>query len=390
MSVRGAGVSGSKTSSQVRLVVDEVSREAIARRLSVGSTLTARVLESHGQGRYTVGFAGLRIIAESSVPLTPGMRLAVTVAGLDPKIHLRILEPDAASTGRLLRELGIEAPNAEAESLLERLRERGLPIDRTSFMKMLRAVRQGLTPDQAARLVEWNLPFSPGVLDRLRASDGDLGAALTRLAEALKRAGRESEAAAVTKALTFDGDLKRLFEEHPLRLERRLLAGEARPDDPAALLRRLATAGESALPIEKEIAGEARHLLDILEGRYLAGEPEAQIPFLVEEDGTHEAWIAANRSPGRATIRFRLGTSRLGEVKGVVDFVGRVAGMTLGASTREARTALAQNAPRLKESLDALGFRIESLGVEMTPQGDSQGDGGAAVVLSPVGLDIKA
>jgi hypothetical protein len=328
------------------------------------------------------------MIAESSVPLAPGARLAVTVAGLEPKIHLRILEPEKSSNARLLKELGIELPNREAETLLDRLRERGLPIDRTSFMKMLQAVRQGLTPDQAARLVERRLPFNQGVFDRLRAADGDMGKTVARLVDFLKAAGRDAEAATISRALTFDGDLGRLLDDHPLKHERRLLAGEARPDDAASILRRLAAETAASQPMAREIAGEAARLLELLEGRYLAGDPEPQIPFLIEDDDAGEGSIAAERSPGRATVRFRLGTSVLGEVRGVVDFVGKVVGVTIGAATPESRAALARNAPRLKESLDALGFRIESLGVEVTrPVGETEA---TITALPPVGLDIKA
>lgn len=384
---RGAGIS-STPAFQVRLLIDEVGRESIARRLAVGSTLTARVIEDHGQGRYTVGFAGLRMIAESSTPLVAGTRLAVTVAGLEPKIHLRILEPEASSNARLLKELGIDPSNRDAEALLERLRERGLPIDRTSFLKMLQAIRQGLTPDQAARLVERRLPFNQGVLDRIQAADGDLGRTVARLVDLLKAAGREGEAATLERALTFDGDLGRLLDEHPLKHERRILADEARSDDAASILRRLAAEIGAAEPAEREIAGEAARLLETLEGRYLAGDPEPQISFLVEDDGGREGWIAAERSPGRATVRFRLETSILGEVRGVVDFVGKVAGVTIGATTPEARAALARSAPRLKEALDALGFRIESLGIEVTrPLGGAEL---ALTSLPPIGLDIKA
>jgi hypothetical protein len=328
------------------------------------------------------------MIAESSVPLTPGARLAVTVAGLEPKIHLRILEPDTSSNARLLKELGIELPSREAEALLDRLRDRGQPIDRTSFMKMLQAVRQGLTPDQAARLVERRLPFNQSIFDRLKAADGDLGKTVARLLDSLKAAGREAEATTISRALTFDGDLGRLLDEHPLKHERRLLASEARPDDAAAVLRRLAAETAAGTSMEREIAGEAARLLELLEGRYLAGDPEPQIPFLIEDDGAREGSIAAERSPGRATVRFRLETSVLGEVRGVIDFVGKVMGVTIGAATPAARAVLARKAPQLKESLDALGFRIESLGVEVTrPGGAAEA---AITALPPVGLDIKA
>ena len=155
----------------LRIPVTEIDPAALREKLPVGCTLTARVLEVHDNNRFTVQFAGMRMIAESNLPLAPGARLPVQVAAHEPKIHLKLLDQSAGETlERVLAKLGYEQPAPELKELVAGMMERGLPLESDAVRKGMTAIKQGLTPQEALRLVVSDAPLSGAVLERARAS----------------------------------------------------------------------------------------------------------------------------------------------------------------------------------------------------------------------------
>lgn len=371
----------SASASASTFAVREVSREAILRRLSPGSFISARILESHGDGKYTVGFAGMRMIADSELKLSVGSRINVEVASVEPKIHLRVVS-DKAQSEKFLTQLGFK-PDPVLREIISELVAREQPINRETLREVLAAVKKGLTVRDAVRLISSDLPLTQAVIDRAKAAQAPLSDLLTKLTDALTANGREKTAEEIRDALTFKSDLKELFEKHPLKQERRILGEGGAPDAKSLLL----VLARDANP---ELAEPAEKLLANLEARYLLGDPQPHIPFVVDDNGLRDGEISAARSREMTHVRFRLETSRLGEVVGVVDLHSRAvtavtarAGISIGVRDADARKELLAAAPELSRSLAALGFSVDALTVDVIKRGES---------ISPepkTGLDLK-
>lgn len=376
----------------LRVPIDPIPRRELEARLPVGSTQTARVLESAGQGQYIVGIAGFRLAAESALELPPGARVRVEVAAHEPRVQLRIVRPDASGLEEALRRLGFEkAPpeqRAAVTTVLGELMEQGLPLTRETVRRAQDGIARGLSPRSAVAMVRHEIPLAPATLARAKAADGSVARALESLTSSLAALGRETEAAVIRDALTFRGDLGALFESHPLKLERRLLAGDVRPERPEVkpILEAIARPPDQPSPAERDAAAAARQLLETLEGRYLVGTPEREIPFVVDDDGTRDAAITAERTGGHTHVAVRLDTSRLGAVVGLVDSVQRGVGIALGVESPEARQALLAAAPELVERLRALGFRLDGMTVDVL----DRSRGASPTPRPALGLDLKA
>ncbi len=391
---RSGSVSGTNLSGPAfRVAVETIAREQLHARLPVGSTLTARVLEVTGKGQYIVGVAGMKLVAESGLDLPPGAKVGVQVAAHDPKIHLRILKPDDAGMERVLRQLGYDKATPDLKSVITELMEQGQPLTRENVRRAQDGISRGLTPRAAVALVRHEIPLTPATLDRARAADGSVAQALDRLTSALTQLGRGAEADRIRGSLTFSGDLGDLFANHPLKFERRLLGGEVREDRPEVkpMLETIARATTAEAGPEREAAAAARQLIDTMEGRYLVGTPERQIPFVIEDDGSRDASLTAERSGGHTNIKIQLETSRLGVVVGMVDSVNRGVGIALGVDTPEARQALVAAAPQLTARLHALGFRLDGMTVDvLDPQARLGGAGSLPAARPALGVDLKA
>lgn len=373
-----------------RIAVEDVSREIAFKKLPIGSTLTARILTSHGQGRYTVGIAGMKLIAESSLSLPVGARVAALVTAHEPRIHLRLLKPDDAAIGRVLKQLGFNQPQPDLKEIIAEMMRQDLPLTRQGVKNALDAMQHGLSARQAARMIAHDVPLGALNEARARAAEGSVAHALDRLTTALQDAGRSDSAQAVRDALTFRGDLGELFASHPLKFERRLLAGDIHADrrEIKPMLVELAQA-DTATGASKELvaaADAARELLEVMDGRYLVGNPEREIPFVVEDNGSQDASLWAERAAGRTHVGVRLDTSRLGSVVGIVDIVNRTTGIALGVTSPEARRALVAAAPELIERLQALGLRVDGLTIDVV----DRKDGAQPTPRPPLGLDIQA
>ncbi len=373
----------------LRISVEEIPRETIQKRFPVGSTLGARILETLGENRYLVGFGGMKFVAESNLELPAGARLGLQVAAHEPKLHLKILRNDAQALDEALKRLGFEKPTEEGREILSRLFEKELPVDRETVRKAQDLMRKGFSAREAVRLLANNLPSGESFARRAHLAEGSVAEALKRLETALESAGRKGEAASLRASLEFRGSLAELVETHPLGHERRILgekAAEALRDGKTLLLELAKSALDPrAGEAEREAGRAAQELLETLEGRFLCGEPEPQIPFVVEDGGDRDGWLAARRAPERTNLRFRLETSALGEVVGVVDFTKRQVGIALGVGTPEARKALAGARPELHRALEELGFNLESATVDvLAPRGESE-----ATARPVVGLDLK-
>lgn len=360
--------------------------------MPVGSTQTARVLESAGKGQYIVGIAGFRLAAESSLELPPGARVRVEVAAHEPRVQLRIVRPDASGLEEALRRLGFEkAPpeqRATVSTILEELMKQSLPLTRETVRRAQDGIAHGLSLRAAVAMVRHEVPLAPATIARAQAADGSVAQVLETLTGALSSLGRETEASRIRDALTFRGDLGALFESHPLKLERRLLADKVRIDraEIKPMLEAIARVSDQAPPVEREAAAAARQLIETLEGRYLVGTPEREIPFVVEDDGARDAAIAAERTGGHTHVAVRLDTSRLGVVVGLIDSVQRGVGIALGVETPEARQALLAASHELVERLHALGFRLDGMTIDVLDRSLS-----ASPAPRPaLGLDLKA
>lgn len=585
-------ISGRSPSSQnLQISVSPVDRATIERKLSVGSTMSARVIESHGGGRYTVGFAGMRMMAESTMHLPEGAKMMVQVAALEPKIHLRVMEhSQRRDLDQILVKLGVSKTDGVTRELVKSMMEHNLPINRETVRQGLSLMKNGLSPRAAARFLAENVPMSKSLEARAGSADRPLTAAVDRLVNALESRGRQSEAAVIRESLTFKGDIGELFSKHPLKMERRSLAGDpsvetrrfdfgrvlegmsnektasgkkmavaqraeavlrtwnAKHPTPAertvvmtkaidGLVNELNAAGRkseigqlrfgllepataalrdagpsgaglitprspaenlllearlllSELSVEKpgnplrifdplvagqarqvldqlssptpnltalsegieklvvklvqlgregearrmrefaaprvlfdmaapaevargeaqaetaasrdpkglllalalggqadggaEISNAAREVLETLEGHYLFGDPQEEMPFLVDDNGAKDASISAYRKGERSYVRFRLDTSRLGEVVGVMDFKKKTFGLAIGVGTSEARKDLRRALPELFQTMSALGFTMESVTVDLDRKRVAEDE---APLL---GFDIKA
>lgn len=269
-------ISARLLAASVEVAVEEVDRDTIARRLSVGSTLGARILEHLGANKYVVGFAGLRMIAESSVPLPVGERVGVQVAAMDPKIHLRILASDAESMDRILRDMGFEKSTEEMRAIVGELMNRGEAIDRETVRQGADLVKRGVPPREAALLATSDLPATEDVVALAKYSRASVAAALDRLTGVLSERGAENLAQQLREALTFDGDLGALFEAHPLNEERRLLAGPGR-QELATVLRELLADG--AVAADAKTSDLAARVIALLE-KSGAGDEKLLFPSL--------------------------------------------------------------------------------------------------------------
>lgn len=377
-----------RTAASFRLVDATITRAELASRLPLGASLTARVLEAPAPGQYIIGIAGLKLAAESALDLPPGARVGVRVAGHDPRVQLRILGPEAGGLADALKGLGFDRPTPTMREGAEELMRQGLPLTRETLRRAGDGMARGLTARAAVALVRHDLPLTDATAARAAAAGDSIARAFAALEGALKAAGRDTDAARIRDALTFRGDLGSLFESHPLKLERRLLADVVTPERPEVkpMLETLARAPESASAAERDAANAARSLLEALEGRYLVGNPERAIPFVVEDDGLRDASIAAERTAGHTHVTLRLETSRLGAVVGLVDSVRRGVGIALGVENAEARQALLAAVPDLSERLRALGFHLDGLTVDVLDP-----DRGATSSARPaLGLDLKA
>jgi hypothetical protein len=369
----------------VRLTLDLPSRDVLARKLPVGSTVTARILESHGDGRYTVGLAGFRVTAESAMDLPVGARLNARVTALEPQVRLNLVKPGSDALNEILGRLGYEKPAAEFREAAAALLDRGMPLNRDAVRHAVELMQRGLSARDAVRHLSNNLPPTAALIARTASAESSLAAALDRLTSVLEEAGRQELANKIRDSVTFHGDLEGLFAKHPLKFERRALAGGGDlASDAKALLAALSREGspDGIQPGPGESAQAAREFLETLEGHYLAGEPVRHIPFVVEDEGSRDGWMAAERSRERTNIRFKLGTSRLGPVVGVVDFVNRTTGISIGVNDLDTRKALLEKAPELLKSLEARGIRLDSLTVDVLRRGEPEPH-------RPVGLDLK-
>lgn len=383
------GSSSSASISGRGFAVAQVDPAQIQRRLSIGSQLSARIVDAHGQGKYTVGFAGLRMIAESGLELAVGQRVLVEVAALEPKIHLRVMDAKGNETfEKMLKHLAGDLPEAKLRELMSELMEKGLPLDQNTLKRAIAAMKQGLSPRASAKFVSGNFPLSDSIAARAMTSEGSMARALSRLMDLLKAAGRSDDAAKIHESLRWSGNLKDMLDAHPLKMERRLLGENpaAERDGAKALLLALADGSATGGEADKEISRAATELLEILEGRYLYGEPEPEIPFVVEDDGLRDGSLAADRGPGRAQVRIRLDTSRLGNVVGVIDSRERRLGVSLGVPRPEAREALLAAVPELKAALRTLGFEMDSMTVDvLRPKEPATAASGRGI-----GFDVKA
>lgn len=387
--VTGAALSGPA----FRVAVETITREQLHARLPVGSTLTARVLEVTGRGQYIVGVAGMKLVAESGLDLPPGAKVGVQVASHTPKIHLRILKPDDAGMERVLRQLGYDKATPALRAVVTELMEQGQPLTRENVRRAEDGIAKALTPRAAVALVRHEIPLTPATHSRALAADGSVAQTLDRLSSALTALGRGAEADRIRGSLTFSGDLGDLFSNHPLKFERRLLGGEVRADraEVKPMLEMIARATTPDSGPEREAAVAARQLIDTMEGRYLVGTPERQIPFVIEDDGSRDASLTAERNGGRTNIKIQLETSRLGVVVGMVDSVNRGVGIALGVDTSEARKALMAAAPQLTTRLHALGFRLDGMTIDvLDPQARLRAAGSAPVARPALGVDLKA
>lgn len=371
--------SSDKVAAAGTLAFQEVDRKTISRKLSVGATLSARILESHGSRKYTVGFSGLRMIAESSQDLPVGSRINVQVAALEPKIHFRIISPGKQGLEEILRNLGFEKPTESQKQVVEEMIARGLPLDRESLKDAMAAMKKNLSPKDAVRLIQNKLPLSEASIDRLKAAQQSPASLLVKLTEVLNERGKGEISHQIQSSLTFTSDLKELFAKHPLKQERRLLQSSPKEDAKSLLI-------ELTQSPDVEVAARATDLLSTLEGRYLLGVPEPHIPFVVDDNGPKDASVAAERTPEVTHVRFSLDTSKLGQVVGVVDFQmskgERVLGISVGVDEKDFRKPLLDAAPQLIESLKALGFSVNALAVDVINRSKSP--------RTPVtGLDFK-
>ncbi|MEK8023722.1 MAG: flagellar hook-length control protein FliK [Candidatus Hydrogenedentota bacterium] len=248
----------------VKLAVEEVDRATIAKRLSVGSTLGARILESLGAHKYIVGFAGMKMVAESSAELPVGSRIGVQVSSLEPKIHLRILPSDKEGMNHILAKMGFEKPSDEMRAAVSELMNRGEPIERETVRRAADLMKRGVPPREAALLATSELPATERVVEVAKAATGSVADALARVTTALEARGREKLAAEIRESLSFRGDIGALFSEHPLRQERRLLAGPGKQELTAVLqeLIRAADAADTRPPW----SGAAAELIALLQG----------------------------------------------------------------------------------------------------------------------------
>ncbi|RMH56435.1 MAG: flagellar hook-length control protein FliK [Candidatus Hydrogenedentota bacterium] len=351
MPISGAGGSRSFSPSIGKIVVREVDAAAIKARLSVGSRLSARVLQSHGKNLFTIGFAGMRMLAESDVPLSVGMRLSVLVASLEPKIHLRLTPREGRNAAEILGKFGIRNPSPELIAAAKEMIALGLPFEPALLSAVRNALDKGYTPRQAALSAARGYAVTKEAAVRAAAARDSLTQALSALTEHLQNDGLESTAAAIEKAFTFRGDLRSFLEPHPLRLTRRLLS-LPEPKEPESLQRFLETLrnlerrfrdtaleeGEPEMSrtldrlLSEDLGGSAlspiasedlEHLSEILIGRERFLEARALLRFL-PADRRREALalrlrrlIAAERDPGadpRAPETARLASDLLAEI----------------------------------------------------------------------------
>ncbi|MBL4889624.1 MAG: flagellar hook-length control protein FliK [Candidatus Lindowbacteria bacterium] len=370
------------SSGNLKISVSPIDLASVKQRLSVGATMMARILDSHGGGKYTVGFAGLSMVAESPLDLPRGSQIYVRVESFEPRIHLKLIDPDSKDgVAQLLKKFGISNADKEAAALLKEFMDLGLPLDKASIKKGLIALKNGLTPREAARFAAQDISLKEIMLPKVKASEGSLSSALSRLLSGLEASSRSADASKIRDALTFSGDLADLFERHPLKMERRILGPDPQQvsQDVKALLIKMTRedGGQSETPTL------AKELLDVLEGHYLFGEPEPEIPFVVDDDGMKDGSISAERTEGRAIVRIRLDTSKLGQVVGVLDFQKKKVGMSFGVPKDEGRDALKAKMNELRTTMKAFGFDLESLTVDTLREDEPSEP-------APLGLDIKA
>jgi len=366
---------------EIKLAVEEIPRQVLLQRFTQGSTIGASILQSLGKNRYIIGFAGMKLLAESTIELPVGKRLGLEVASLDPKIHLKVLDADDASIGTVLKRLGFNRADQSAKEIIDILFEKELPIDRETVRKAIELVKRGLTPRQAVRAISNQIPASDKLIGLIKSSELSFSDSLEKLVQKLRSLKRDAEALSLEKSMTFSKSLDELFDSHPLRHERRILAmdlDKAKKDGKSLLLELANSPDEN-----KEVRESAKELLDRIEARFIAGEPEQNIPFSINDDGLKDAELTAGKDSKRTYVRLRLNTSGFGNVVLAMDAVNKTLGFSFGVETAEARKAMAGGQTELNSALDSIGFKIESITIDVIKAKEKESQ------KPLLGLDLK-